>query len=119
MQPNSPNNYSISQSLTLLGRLLSQWFQVLGGQISFGDPDNNSFHDNIIGVYVNHSFAAPNVEEAIVHNLQLIPAGYLLVSSKDTCLVYQQKNTGTPWTNTTIYLKCTTITDVRLFILGH
>ena len=116
MQPYYPN---FAGQLSELQKILNQWYQLLIGKVSFGDPDNNSFKDNMNGVYVDHSFAAANVEEAIIHNLQLIPAGYLLVSSKDTCLVYQQKNTGTPWTNTVIYLKSTTITDVRLFILGH
>lgn len=115
MQPYYPN---FAGQLTELQKILNQWFQLLIGKVSFGDPDNNSFKDNITGVYVDVTFVA-NVEKAINHNLQLIPVGYLQISSIVSCNVYQQKGTGTAWTSTKIYLKCDQSTTVRLFILGH
>lgn len=119
MQPVQLSITASSKLYNLVNDYLRQWWQVLSNNISFGDPDNNSFFDNVAGVYVDVNFAAANVEQAIVHNLQEIPAGYLVVSKNVSCDVYQQKGTGTAWTNTTIYLKCTAIATVRLFILGH
>jgi len=46
-----------------------------------------------------------NTEFTVTHSLKRIPVGFLVVSRTGTGVVY---NSGTTWTATAIYLKCTT-----------
>ena len=52
--------------------------------------------------------ATANTEDAISHNLGRVPVGYIVVKNGNGGVIY---NGSTAWTNTTIYLKCTTASN--------
>ena len=117
----SPVSAALDSKFHGLLYTLNQWYSALSGNLSFGDPDGSIKQDNIIGTYADVADTGlANTEFSITHGLNLIPAGYILISSSISCNVYQQKATGTAWTSTQIFLKCDQAhAAVRLFILGH
>lgn len=120
MRFNSPNT-SHKFEIHWLVDLLAQWLFVLTGNLTFGDPDADIQQDNLNSWYVDIADTGlANTEFSVSHGLNLIPAGYILVSSSISCNVYQQKSTGTAWTKSAIFLKCDQAhAAIRLIILGH
>jgi hypothetical protein len=51
-----------------------------------------------------------NTEFAIAHNLGRIPQGYFVGGVNPAGILYQLAATGTAWTTTNIYVKCTIVT---------
>ena len=101
--------------LGLFARMLLKVWQnaafIWNGGISFGDGSKT---DNIAGVWVSVTFAAPNVDQTVTHNLGRIPVGYIPMTKSATCDVY----TGSVGaTKTQITLRGTTTSTVLLFIV--
>jgi hypothetical protein len=84
---------------------------IWNGGISFGDGINT---DNISGVWVSVTFAFPNVDQIVIHNLGRIPVGYLPMTKSAACDVY---NGSVASTKTQITLRGTTTSTVVLFIV--
>lgn len=99
---------------------LNSIFLVLSGRVRFG-PNNSTINmgENIQGQFVTYTTnATPNTEDTIPHNLDSIPIGYIVVSKDKAGDVFQKQNTGTPWTSSFLYLKCTVASvSVTLFLL--
>src|SRR5262245_21029001 len=88
--------------------------QHLNGGLGFGDGINS---DNIFGVWVSYtSNAVANTEDAVTHNLGLVPVGFLVMDQDKAGVFYRS---GTAWTSTQIFLKCSLATVVvKMFILA-
>lgn len=92
-------------------------FLCLSGRIRFGPNDNIiNKGENVLGQFVTYtSNASANTEDTISHNLGSIPIGYIVVKINKGGVIY---TSGTTWTSSHIYLKCsTTSTVVTLFLL--
>jgi hypothetical protein len=114
MQANNPTGLSDLRGIITL---LQQWFQVLTTKVGFGSFIGGTFQpDNIDGQIIQFTFTGSNTQKAIPHNLGRVPTGYIVIGTTVACNVYQLSNTGTAWTSTTIYLSCTAINTVMLFV---
>jgi hypothetical protein len=97
--------------------------QKMNGGIDFGvstqtgSTAGNQYTGNMNGQWANVTApAAPNTEFAIPHTLGRIPSFYLYNIDR-AGILYQLPNTGTPWTNLNIYVKCSVASAVlRVFI---
>lgn len=86
---------------TLETELLSAWNELsrlLNGGIKFVDNHNAE-------TVVVADTGAVNTEFTVAHTLKRVPVGFLVVKRTGTGVVYES---GTAWTTTAIYLKCTT-----------
>jgi hypothetical protein len=92
--------------------------------LDFGDstqtslvPGANQYTGNVNGQWANVTApGAANAEFAIPHSLGRIPSFYFFIADR-ACNLYQLPNTGTAWTQTNIYVKCSVANAVlRVFI---
>lgn len=79
-------------------------FQILSGNVSFGDGTNN---DNVDCQWVKGTTpGVANTEFPLTHKLGHVPVGFHITTKNGACDVYQST---TAWTKKTIYLKATGI----------
>ncbi len=86
---------------SLTQELLSAWRELsdlLNGGLKFSDNHNAET------VTVSDTGTA-NTQFTVSHTLKRVPTGFIVTSRTGTGVVY---NSGTAWTTTAIYLKCTT-----------
>lgn len=110
---------------------VSNLFKEFNGYIDIGDstqtnanPGAMTYTGNLNGQWINVTApGAPNTEFSVTHSLvdgqgnPRIPSFYWFISDR-ACRVYQLPTTGTPWTETTVYLKCDTASAVlRIFVI--
>lgn len=92
----------------------------LQGRVRFG-PNNTVTNkgENILGQFVTYTTnGTPNTEDTVPHSLGSIPVGYIVVSKSKAGDIYQQATTGTIWSSSNLYLKCTVASVVvTLFLL--
>jgi hypothetical protein len=99
---------------------LNNIFLCLSSRIRFGANNTaTNMGENIDGQFVNYTTnATPDTEDTIAHNLGTVPKGYIVMSKSKAGDIYQQATTGTLWTVSNIYLKCTVSSvSVTLFLL--
>lgn len=95
-------------------------FQSHNGGIDLGvstQTNPNNYTGNINGQWVNVTApVTPNTEFALPHTLMHIPSFYWFISDR-ACILYQLPNTGTAWTTTNVYVKCSVASAVlRVFL---
>lgn len=99
---------------------LNSIFLCLSGRIRFG-ANNNVINkgENVLGQFVTYtSNATPNTEDTVPHNLGSVPVGYIVISKDKSGDIYQKATTGTAWSKTNLYLKCTVASvNVTIFLL--
>lgn len=93
-------------------RRLFDLAQATNGGIDFGSSTQTSlanYTGNMNGQWVNPVTApgVANTEFPIAHNLGRIPNGYLIFWKDRSADLYQGPATGTAWTTTQIFVKCT------------
>ena len=76
-----------------------------------------AYSGNLNGQWVNVTAPGANVEFAVPHNLNRVPSYYFWNSDR-ACNLYQLPNTGTAWTTTNVYLKCSVASAVLRIFLG-
>lgn len=88
----------------------------LQGRIRFGAGGDGSRGENIAGEFQTFtSNIAADTEDAITHGLGSVPIGFIVTKLDKGAVVY---DSGTAWTETTIYLKTNTAsTAVEIFLL--
>lgn len=93
--------------------------QALNAGIDFGlstQTNLRTYTGNMGGQWRNVVTPGANVEFAIPHDLGRVPSFYLYNLEKNG-VVYQLPDTGTAWTTTNIYVKCSVATSkLRIFI---
>lgn len=91
----------------------------LNGRVRFGLGTSGNNGENISGKFLTIvSNAIANTESTFTHNMGSIPVGYLVIGQDKAGSLFQLKNTGTAWTNSTISLKCSVASvTFNLFLL--
>ncbi len=86
------------------------------GRVRFGPGNDGSDGENIDGQWqVISDTGTINTEFSVTHTLGSIPVGYLVTKINKGGVIY---DSGTAWTSTTIYLKCSAANaTVSLFLL--
>ena len=95
---------------------LSNIFLCLQGRVRFGTGEDGANGENISGEFqtVADSGTA-DTEFSVAHTLGAVPIGYIVTKIDAGGVVY---DSGTTWTSTTIYLKCSSAdTAITLFLL--
>ena len=105
---------------SLLNRIFGLNTLVNGG-LDFGESTQTNPADytgNMSGIWANvQAPASPNTEFAVPHFLGTVPSAYIY-NTDVAAIVYQLPNTGTPWTDMNIYVKCTVANaNIRIFIM--
>jgi hypothetical protein len=98
--------------------------QAVNGGLDFGEStqtalsDGTAYSGNCNGQWVNvQTPSTPNTEFAIPHTLNRIPSYFTHVNTDVAAQVYQLPDTGTTWTATNIYVKCTAASaNLRMFV---
>lgn len=86
--------------------------------MSFGTGDDGQQNGNIEGEWQEFtSHGTANTEFAVAHGLGSVPLGYMIVSQDKAGSLYQMHDTGTAWTSTNIYLKCSVVSVKFLVFL--
>lgn len=92
----------------------------LQGRIRFG-PNNSTINkgENVLGQFITYTTnGTKDTEDTIAHNLGSIPIGYIVVSKDKAGDIYQRASTGTAWSSSNIYLKCSVASvTVSLFLI--
>lgn len=90
-------------------------FQGINGGLDFGSSsqtDPTQYTGNMDGQWANVTApGTPDTEFAIPHTLGRTPSFYFYNSDRAASL-YQLPATGTAWTNTNIYVKCSVASAV-------
>lgn len=81
------------------------------------DTDLTTYQGNAYGQWRNVTTpAGANTEFSINHDLGRVPSDYHYILEKNG-VVYQLPDTGTPWTTTQIFVKCSVASSkLRIFI---
>jgi len=86
---------------------LGKVFQALQGRVRFGDATDGKQGENLSGQFqLFTTSATPDAENTIAHTLGAIPVGYIIIGQNKAGSLYQLATTGTAWTSTNLYLKC-------------
>lgn len=90
--------------------VLKDTYKALRGNISLGKQGFNKQNitlgivpDNIDCNYVTVTTPSPNTEFVLVHNLNRIPIGFIVIRVNEAADFW---DSGTPWTTTKIFLEC-------------
>lgn len=97
----------------------SQLFQALTGRLRFGRSTTGDVGENFDGKFKSFtSDVTANTEFTVAHGLGSIPKGYLIFYQDKAGSLYQGPSTGTTWTTTNVYLKCSvsSVTFLVFFI---
>jgi len=109
----NPDKYVVD-----VDRDLSNLFLAISGRIRFGAGTDNTDGENINGEFQQFtSDASANTEFSVSHSLGSVPVGYIVLGQDKAGSLYQLSNTGTAWTSSTIYLKCSVSSVTFLIFL--
>lgn len=91
-------------------------FTCLQGRVRFGAGTDGSGGENMAGQWqVVADTGSVNTEFSVTHTLGSVPVGYLVIRINKAGVIY---DSGTTWTSSTIYLKCSVANaTVTLFLL--
>lgn len=94
-------------------------FNCLQGSVRFGSGNSGSDGENIDGQWLTITTnAIANTEDTFTHSLGAVPVGYIVVGQDKSGILYQFSSTGTAWTSSKIYLKCSVASvTFKLFLL--
>ncbi len=114
------NQNAINSSIDAYGKGadldLTHITQALKGNLRFGNPNVNfSNGENMAGQFVVFTTAGANTEVNVPHTLGVIPTGYIVTGINVGGVIY---SSGTAWTITSVYIKCSAATaSVNMFLL--
>lgn len=104
------------EQIRLLQEQLSKIFYLLQGRVSFGTGTDGVNGQNISGQFQEFtSDASANTEFAVAHTVGSVPLGYIILAQDKAGSLYQMDDTGTAWTSTNIYLKCS-VSSVKFLV---
>lgn len=90
----------------------------LQGRVRFGTGTDGQDGENIAGQFQQYtSNAVANTEDTIAHTLGSIPVGYIVLWQSKAGSFYQGPTTGTAWSSSNIYLKCSVASVTALLFL--
>ena len=90
--------------------------QAINGNLRFGNVSNLVNGENISGQFVVVTTTTANTEVVVPHTLNVIPTGFLVTGINVGGVVY---SSGTAWTSTNVYLKCSAANaTINIFLLN-
>lgn len=97
----------VKEQIPVLQNNLDNIFRCLNGRVRFGTGVDGARGENIAGEFQRFtSDVSANTEFSVTHTIGAVPIGYIVIGQDKAGSLYQLNNTGTSWTSTTIYLKC-------------
>jgi hypothetical protein len=106
---------SMESNIRRLEQDTSQLFEAFKGRVRFGTGTNGDRGENIQGHFQVVTTAGADTEFAIAHGTGAVPIGYIVLKQDKAGSFYES---GTTWTDTNIYLKCSTATvTATLFVI--
>jgi hypothetical protein len=103
------NPFSVKALQESLSILISNY----NGRVNLGDGSSGSRAGNLDAVYVNVVTGTANAEFPVKHGLERAPIGFAVASIDKAGIVYSSRQQS--WTDTTMFLKCSTATTtIRL-----
>lgn len=108
-----------SSDMIMIDKDINTLTQCLQGRVRFGNGTTGNNGENIFGQWLTITTnATPDTEDSFVHTCGTIPVGYLIVWQDKSGSLYQSPTSGTDWTNSIIYLKCSVASvTFKLFLL--
>lgn len=98
----------IQSQIPVLQNVIDNIIRCLNGRVRFGRGTDGDRGENIAGEFQQFTTSAtPDAENTIAHTLGAIPVGVIILWQDKAGSLYQGPTTGTSWTSTNIYLKCT------------
>lgn len=91
----------------------------INGRVRFGSGTSGNNGENIQGQFLQITTnGVANTEDNFTHTLSSIPVGYIILWQDKAGSLYQGPTTGTAWTSSKIYLKCSVASvTFKLFLL--
>lgn len=97
----------LTEQLPIIQSNFDKLFDLAQGRIRFGRGTDGDRGENISGQFQQFtSDGSANTEFSISHSLGSVPIGYIVLWQDKAGSLYQGPSTGTAWTSSTIYLKC-------------
>lgn len=110
-------NMPLPDQMTVLQTQLNKMFTCVQGRVSFGTGVDGVDGMNIEGQWQTYtSSVTPDFEDTIGHTIGSVPLGYIVISQDKAGSAYKS-STGTAWTSTNIYLKCSVASVTFLLFL--
>jgi hypothetical protein len=101
-------NGDLRSDIPELQKNMDNLFRCLNGRVRFGRGTDGDRGENIQGEFQQFTTSAtPDAENTIAHGIGAIPVGYIILWQDKAGSLYQGPSTGTAWTSSNIYLKCT------------
>lgn len=99
----------------MLDKDLRKLFSCIQGRVRFGSGTSGNDGENIYGQWVTFTTSTADTEVTVPHTCGVVPVGYIKTKINKGGVIY---DSGTTWTSTNIYIKCSTATTiVTLFLL--
>lgn len=107
---------SVERYARELDRDIQDIINAMSGRIRFGTASDGVSGENISGQWqIIADTGVADTEFSVTHTIGAIPQGFLVTNIDKGGVVY---DSGTAWTSTTIYLKCSVANAaVTLFLL--
>ena len=108
----------IKSQIPALQKNLDNIFRALQGRIRFGRGTDGDRGENIQGEFQQFTTSTANTEVTLAHTIGAVPVGYIVLWQDKAGSLYQGPSTGTAWTSSNVYLKCS-IADVtfKIFLI--
>lgn len=106
----------VKDHLYNIDRDLANIFLALQGRVRFGDGSDASDGENVHGEFqVISDSGSADTEITLAHGLGSTPVGFLVINIDKGGVVY---DSGTAWTSSNMYLKCSAANAaITLFLL--
>lgn len=110
------NDPELKKQLKRADQDMANLFLAMQGRIRFGTGTDGDRGENIAGEFqIVSDTGNANTEFSFTHGLGAVPVGFLVINIDKGGVVY---DSGTAWTSTTIYLKCSVANaNVKLFLI--
>ena len=106
----------LQEYLNTLDGDIRNLFDLTQGRVRLGDASDGELGENVSGQFqVVADTGAADTEFTVSHGLGAVPIGYLLLNIDKAGVVY---DSGTAWTSSNVYLKCSVANcAVTLFLI--
>ncbi len=102
-------------NLVEMDKDLNKLFLLAQGRVRFGPATSGNDGENIFGQWVTFTTSTADTQVTVPHTCGTIPVGYLVTKINKGGVIY---DSGTAWTSTNLYIKCSAATaTVTLFLL--
>ena len=105
----------IQDQINALSLALKKIYDLSHGRVRFGSGTDGDRGENMSGEFQQFTTTTANTEVTVAHTIGAIPIGYIVLWQDKAGSLYQGPTTGTAWTDSNIYVKCSAA-DVTFLI---